>query len=114
MILNVHYIIGQLTKAWRSKKAMEEALEFYGDVKFLNDEGSKIEVDLNNLISGLDEDLIDETFETCGDGLKCVLEELLYNGYIDKPRFRFDDRYYPDVDERYFNDVLVDRLSDFM
>jgi len=96
------------------RKAMEEALEFYGDVKFLNDEGSKIEVDLNNLISGLDEDLIDETFETCGDGLKCVLEELLYNGYIDKPRFRFDDRYYPDVDERYFNDVLVDRLSDFM
>jgi hypothetical protein len=96
------------------RKTLEGNLEFYGDVKFLNDDGAKIDVDLNNLISGLDEDLIDETFESCGDKLKCVLEELIYNGYIDKPRFRFDDRYYPDVDETYFNVLLEDRMSDFM
>jgi hypothetical protein len=96
------------------RKTLEGNLEFYGDVKFLNDDGAKIDVDLNNLISGLDEDLIDETFESCGDKLKCVLEELIYNGYIDKPRFRFDDRYYPDVDETYFNVLLEDRMSNFM
>jgi hypothetical protein len=40
-----------------------------------------------------------------------VFDELM-GDYYEKPDFRIDDRWTPDVDERYFNEILNDYLGD--
>jgi hypothetical protein len=36
----------------------------------------------------------------------------VYGGDIDKPKFRPDERWYPSVDDRYFNEMLSNYLSE--
>jgi hypothetical protein len=95
------------------KNTLESALGEYGNVTQLNDEGAVITVDLQKVIDnhGVSEDDLDDYFERCEDGYECIFDELM-GDYYDKPDFRIDDRWTPDVNERYFNEILNDYLGD--
>jgi hypothetical protein len=95
------------------KRALQNALEEYGTVTKLNDEGATIEIDLQKVIDnhGLSDDELDEFFERCDDSYECVFDELM-GDYYEKPNFRIDDRWTPDVNENYFNEILNDYLGD--
>lgn len=95
------------------KKALQSALEDYGEVTQLNDEGVTIRINLQTVIDnhGVNEDDLDDYFDRCDDKYECVFDELM-GDYYDKPNFRIDDRYTPDVNENYFNEILNDYLGD--
>jgi hypothetical protein len=95
------------------KRTLQNALEDYGTVTKLNDEGATIEINLKTVIDnhGINEDDLDDYFERCEDSYECVFDEIM-GDYYDKPDFRIDDRWTPDVDERYFNEILNDYLGD--
>jgi hypothetical protein len=94
-------------------KNLRNALEEYGEVTKLNDEGATIKINLQDIINKVepDEDDLDDMFERCDDGAECVFREML-GDYYDKPDFRVDDRWTPDIDERNFNSILNDYLAD--
>jgi hypothetical protein len=95
------------------KRTLQNALEEYGNVTKLNDEGATIEINLKTVIDnhGVNEDDLDDYFERCEDRYECVFDELM-GDYYEKPDFRIDDRWTPDVDERHFNEILNDYLGD--
>jgi len=97
---------------------LKDKLETYGTVLSLNDAGVKIKVDVQPFIDDyLNDDGLEEIIEDCGgeEDLDCIFNEIVRGYYgFDKPKWNFDDRYYPHVDNSYFNDVLSDRLSEFM
>jgi len=97
------------------KGALESCLEEYGEVIKLNDEGAVVRINLQTIIDnyGVDEDDLDNYFDNCNDNYQCVFEELM-GEYNDKPDFRrkIDDRWTPDVNEDYFNEILNDYLGD--
>ncbi len=99
-------------------KQLSSAFGEYGNVVSMNDEGVTISVDLDELIvnNKIDDETIDEISERCenekGIDPECLFEELLGDGYIEKPRFDADDRWYPSVDNQYFNEILNDRLNE--
>ena len=94
-------------------KNLRNALEEYGEVTKLNDEGATIKINLQDIINKMepDEDDLDDMFERCDDGVECVFREML-GDYYDKPEFRVYDRWAPDIDERNFNSILNDYLGD--
>jgi hypothetical protein len=98
-------------------KELESAFQELGDVMSMNDEGVVIEVDLESLIASnnIDDETIDEIAERCEDNssnAECMFEELFAEGYIDKPRFDVDNRWYPSIDNNNFNEILNDRLNE--
>lgn len=96
-------------------KELRSALEEYGDVTQLNDEGANIRIDLRTVIDnmGLGEEEVDEIFERCDESASCAFGEMM-GEYYDKPKFRLDDRWSPDIDNDDFNSTLSDRLSEIM
>ena len=50
--------------------------------------------------------------ERCADDIKCAFNEMVAGGDIEKPKWDPDDRWYPDVNEAYFNEMLSDYLYD--
>jgi hypothetical protein len=98
------------------QKEIESALEFYGNVYEFNDTGAKIQVDLADLVD-INDSEIDEEFENFIDNkgnynLEGLLRELIAVGHIDKPRFDYDDRWYPSPDDRIVNENVNYRLDD--
>jgi hypothetical protein len=94
-------------------KELRSTLEEYGDVTQLNDEGVKIRIDLRTVIDnmGLGEEEVDEIFERCDESASCAFSEMM-GEYYEKPKFRLDDRWSPDIDDDDFNSYLNDRLSE--
>ena len=99
------------------RKHLDSKLEEYGTVLKLNDEGAEIQINLQSFVDqhvDNDEWLL-ECLDTCGEtNSECIFDEVIGAYGFEKPRWNFDDRYYPDVDSRFFNDMLSDRLSDFI
>jgi hypothetical protein len=93
-------------------KELKDAIEEYGTIEKMDDSGVIINVDAEPYINDIDERWLDDYMERCDDDIKCVFEELVYGGDIDKPKFRPDERWYPSVDDRYFNEMLSDYLSE--
>lgn len=95
------------------KDLLENALAEYGEVTQLNDEGATIRINLQSIIDGrgVSEDDLDDYFERCNDSYECIFDELM-GDYYQKPNFRVDDRWSPDVNENYFNEILNDYLGD--
>jgi hypothetical protein len=98
------------------QKQVESALEEYGNVYEFNDTGAKIQVDLKDLVD-IDDSEIDEEFENFIDNkgnynLEGLLRELIAMGHIDKPRFDYDDRWYPSPDDSVVNENVNYRLDD--
>jgi hypothetical protein len=99
-------------------KELESAFSEFGDVTSMNDMGVVIEVDLESLIesNNIDDEIVDEIADRCEKpneiDSQCMFEELLSEGYIEKPRFDVDNRWYPSIDNNNFNDILNDRLNE--
>lgn len=87
----------------------------YGDVVSMDDRGVEINVDLDDLIQthNVYDEFIDEISEDRCDGeIKCIFEELISDGYIEKPRFNVNDHWYPNINRQNFNEILNDRLNE--
>jgi hypothetical protein len=96
------YVIGKL------KKALNE----YGDVIQMNNEGVIIRIDLKNILeTGISEDDLDEFYEKCDDNLECVFDNML-GDYLDRPTVELPtfDNQYLGVDKKHFNEILRNYL----
>jgi hypothetical protein len=98
------------------QKQVESALETYGNVYEFNDTGAKIQVDLRDLVD-IDNQEVDDIFENNMDrngqyNLEGVLRDLISEDYIDKPRFDYDERWYPSPDDSVVNELVNDRLGE--
>lgn len=97
------------------EKELKSALEEYGHVLSLDAEGVTIRVDLKVLYNNLYvEDYFWEYMDNCNYDSSCVFTELVRGGDVDKPRFGIDDRWYPDVDNEDFNQILSDNLAEYL
>lgn len=94
------------------RDTLKSCLEEYGKVTEFGYEGVKVTIDLDNFTDNVDEEDLNDYFDSCNGDPSCVFSELLSNGYTDKPKFSYDDRWYPDINEVYFNDSLSERLSE--
>jgi len=120
----VRYAIGNATSDAEAddyinelRSHLESKLEEYGKVLKMNDEGVEIEVDLQSFVDQhvSNDEWFLERLDDCGEtNYSCIFEEVVEDYGFDKPRWNFDDRYTPDVNENFFNELLSDRLSDFM
>ena len=93
-------------------KELKGELEEYGQVEKMNDEGVILHVNVEPFLDNLDEDWYDDYMERCDDDIECLFEEMLSEGDIDKPKFSTDDRWYPSIDTRNFNDMLADYIGE--
>jgi len=91
---------------------LKSCLEEYGEVKKMDDTGVIININVEPYLNSVDDSDIDGYMDDCDDDIACVFKEMLSYGHIDKPNFSLDDRWSPDVNEQYFNDILSDRLSE--
>jgi hypothetical protein len=94
------------------RETLKSCLEEYGKVTKFDDEGAKVVIDLDNFTDNVEEEELNDYFDNCKGDPSCVFSELHAYGYIDKPKFNVDDRWYPDINETYFNEYLSERLSE--
>ena len=93
-------------------KALKSALEELGSVERMDDSGVVLRVNVGEYLDDLEEDVYEEISDRCDDDLECMFNEMI-GEWIDKPDYRFNDNYYyPDIDERYFNELLQERLDE--
>ena len=78
----------------------------------MNDEGVTLQVDVSKYLDEVGETQFDEFLENCDDDIKCAFYEIVSGDYIEKPKWDPDDRWYPDVNEGYYNEILSDYLYD--
>lgn len=93
-------------------KQLKNSLEEYGSVERLDDTGVSLRVDFGKMIDELEEDVYEEIADNCNDDSDCIFNEMVFGDWIDKPNFYLDDRYYPDMSEQYFNELLQERLGE--
>lgn len=91
---------------------LKDALEEYGTVEQMNDEGVILHVDVSKYIDEVGETQFDEFLEKCDDDIRCAFTEMVLEDYIEKPKWNPDDRWYPDVNKGYYNEILSDYLYD--
>ena len=92
---------------------LKGALEEYGTVEKMNDEGVILHVDTEKYIADLDDEEYEDYVEyRCDGDIKCAFSEMAYEDRIEKPKVSIDDRYYPDINTENFNEILSDRLSE--
>lgn len=100
------------------REHLKSRLEEYGTVLKLNDEGAVLQIDLQSFVDNhvSNDEWFFELLENCGDtDYGCIFDGIVVDDYgFDKPRWNFDDSYIPDANENYFNEMLSDRLSEFM
>jgi len=94
------------------RDTLKSCLEEYGKVTKFDYEGATVVIDLDNFTDSVGEEELNDYFDNCNGDPSCVFSELLSYGYIDKPKFSYDDRWYPYINEQYFNDTLSERLSE--
>ena len=93
-------------------KELRDTLSEYGQVTQMNYDGVKITIDVSKFINDYRDEYIDEVMENCGENPSCIFEEGISNGDIDKPKLSVDDRYDASINERNFNEVFRDYLSE--
>ena len=83
------------------------AMDFYGNVLELNQEGAVIEIDLEHLINYFDGDEFHDVYERCNGDLVCVLNEFFgYREDTPKPYIEGFKSW-----ESSFNSILQDELN---
>jgi hypothetical protein len=108
---------------------LKSALEEYGEVKkFTYGEPIIVRIEMDRVIEGVfsdyseDDEFLD-ILDRCRDGEnnnepnlrtlgECMFEEIFGYDYLDRPDINLDDRWYPDVDNDCFKEILDDRLSE--
>jgi len=93
-------------------KELRDTLSEYGQVTQMNYDGVKITIDVSNFINDYRDEYIDEVMENCGEDPDCIFEEGIKNGDIDRPKLSIDDRSDASINERHFNEVFRDYLSE--
>jgi hypothetical protein len=95
-------------------KNLKDALEEWGDVLKMDDSGVRLRIDtakhIEEYIDYHGDEEFEDAFERCNEDVSCVFNEILDT--LDKPKFSIDDRWYPDINDNEFNDMLSDRLSE--
>jgi hypothetical protein len=94
------------------RNTLKSALQEYGSVFEFNDEKIKIQIDLKDYLGNFNEDEIDEFYENCNEIPACVFDELLNVDFITKPKPRFNDNWYPDINKTEYNQSLKERLNE--
>jgi hypothetical protein len=82
------------------------AMNFYGNVLELNQEGAVIEIDLEHMIDYYDEDGFHDVYEMCNGDLICVLYDLFVDRDTPKPHIEGFGSW-----ESSFNSILQDELN---
>jgi hypothetical protein len=67
---------------------------------------------LKDYLGNFNEDEIDEFYENCNEIPACVFDELLNVDFITKPKPRFNDNWYPDINKTEYNQSLKERLNE--
>jgi len=94
--------------------ALKTALETYGKVLSMNDQGVTLEIDLK-IIDDIDDIELSDYLENCGNDMECIFRTAIYNGDIEKPKPYFNDNWYnSDFDDGYFNEILSDNLVEYL
>lgn len=93
---------------------LKDALEEWGEVLKMDDTGVKLRINtekyIQEYIDYQGDEEFEDAFERCNEDVSCVFNEILDT--LDKPKFHYDDRWYPDINDVDFNDMLSDRLSE--
>lgn len=103
-------------------KTLKQAVEEYGEVvkykEYDDDAGISVKINMEEQIKSVygkdfnkDENFI-ELMEDFNWDPKDAFRELVLDGWVDKPKFDTDDRWYPDIDDENFNEILDDRLDE--
>ena len=93
-------------------RLLTDALKEYGTIEKIDDEGVILHIDTKQYFDDVNPDYLDDYFERCNDEIECTFKELVSEGEIEKPKWDPDERWYPSVDNGYYNDMLSDYLSD--
>jgi hypothetical protein len=91
---------------------LRDCLVEYGSIEKMDDTGVILNIDVAPFIRYIDEDVLDDRLEHCNDDYRCLFIELVGDEYIEKPKFRTNDYWYPDVDYNNFNEVASEYLND--
>jgi hypothetical protein len=94
------------------QETLKDALNEYGNVFEFNNDIIKIQMDLKDYKQNISEDELDEYYESYGDNPRRIFKELLGHEYIDKPKPRFNDNWYPDINKTEYNQLLRERLNE--
>jgi len=95
---------------------LRDCLVEYGSIEKMDDTGVILNIDVAPFIRYIDEDVLDDRLENCAlnrnDDYRCLFIELVGDEYIDKPKFRTNDYWYPDIDYNGFNELASEYLND--
>jgi hypothetical protein len=91
---------------------LRDCLVEYGSIEKMDDTGVILNIDVAPFIRYIDEDVLDDRLENCNDDYRCLFIELVGDEYIDKPKFRTNDYWYPDIDYNGFNELASEYLND--
>jgi hypothetical protein len=93
-------------------RLLTDALKEYGIIEKIDDEGVILHIDTKPFFDDANPDYLDEYFERCDDDIECTFKELVAEGEIERPKWDPDERWYPSVDDGYYNEMLSDYLYD--
>jgi hypothetical protein len=91
---------------------LRNCLVEYGSIEKMDDTGVILNINVKPFIEYIDDDVLDDRLEHCNDDYRCLFIELVGDEYIEKPKFRTNDYWYPDVDYNNFNEVASEYLND--
>jgi hypothetical protein len=91
---------------------LRDCLVEYGSIEKMDDTGVILNIDVKPFIEYIDDDVLDDRLEHCNDDYRCLFIELVGDEYIDKPKFRTNDYWYPDIDYNGFNELASEYLND--
>jgi hypothetical protein len=95
---------------------LKKCLEEYGSVEKMDDTGVILNVNVEPFIQDIDDDVLDDRLENCAlnrnEDYECLFKELVGDEYIERPKFRINDYWTPDVDYNEFNELASDYLDE--
>jgi hypothetical protein len=91
---------------------LRDCLVEYGSIEKMDDTGVILNIDVKPFIEYIDDGVLDDRLEHCNDDYRCLFIELVGDEYIEKPKFRTNDYWYPDVDYNGFNELASEYLND--
>lgn len=93
---------------------LKRALETFGKVIWINNEGAEIEVSMD-IFDDIDNEYMQNYMEICDGDPECAFIEAIYEGEIELAEPRFNENWYNhNFDKRYFNEMLSDNLYEYL
>ena len=93
---------------------LKRALETFGKVIEMNDNGVEIEVSMD-IFDNIDNENMQNYMERCDEDPECVFGEAIYDGGFELPEPRFNENWYNhNFNKRYFNEMLSDYLYEYL